>query len=166
MTPEQWGRLTPPQQAAFIAQYGPPPFRFHRAPPVPQPQPRRGPSAAMLWLAGGMVLAIVVSFIGVVALARTRTITTTGSLMLNGAYGAGSKMATGAYPCVGTNGYDDIAQGTSVTMYDDAGKIVATSALDEGKALGDTGSCVFSMKIAGIPDGASSTRSRCRTEGR
>ena len=41
-----------------------------------------------------------------------------------------------------------------MTVYDDAGKIVATSALGEGKALGDTGSCVFSMQIDGIPDGS------------
>ncbi len=38
MTPEQWTRLTPQQQAAHIAQYGPPPANWGAAPTPPQQQ--------------------------------------------------------------------------------------------------------------------------------
>jgi hypothetical protein len=60
MTPEEWGRLTPPQQSAFIAQHGPPPAHFTSpyqtavAPPLPPaPAPRK--SRKGLWIGLGVV---------------------------------------------------------------------------------------------------------------
>lgn len=54
--------------------------------------------------------------------------------------------------CVGYGGYDDIATGASVTVYDSAGKVVASGALGTGKSKG--GSCVFPVSVPGVPEGS------------
>lgn len=54
--------------------------------------------------------------------------------------------------CTGYSGYDDIREGASVTVYDSAGKVVATGALETGKP--SDGACVFTAKVPGVPDGS------------
>lgn len=75
----------------------------------------------------------------------------TGSLTLRDAFGQGSDMGRGEYPCVGTNGYDDIAEGAPVTVYDAAGAIVATGRLGESEALDAAESCLFPFTVAEVP---------------
>jgi hypothetical protein len=62
-----------------------------------------------------------------------------------------------ATACQGDGGYDDIAQGASVTVYDAAGTVVATGSLGEGKRAtpGDTTtSCVFPVTVLKVPGGS------------
>lgn len=55
-------------------------------------------------------------------------------------------------PCAGTGGYSDIGSGTSVTVYDAAGQVIATGALQEGKRVGLY--CEFGVFVGGVPEGA------------
>lgn len=54
--------------------------------------------------------------------------------------------------CTGYSGYDDIARGASVTVYDSAGQVVATGALGTGKPK--SAACVFPVSVAGVPGGS------------
>ncbi|MFF2518983.1 hypothetical protein [Streptomyces sp. NPDC058086] len=53
--------------------------------------------------------------------------------------------------CEGTGGYDDIAEGTSVTVYDAAGAVIATGSL--GTSSYDAPTCTFDVFIDGVPGG-------------
>ncbi|MFE9949307.1 hypothetical protein ACFYRJ_17450 [Streptomyces sp. NPDC005531] len=53
--------------------------------------------------------------------------------------------------CRGTRGYDDIAEGTSVTVYDAAGKVAATGSL--GKSSYTLGICEFKVTVDDVPKG-------------
>ncbi|MFJ1804316.1 hypothetical protein [Streptomyces sp. NPDC088180] len=53
--------------------------------------------------------------------------------------------------CIGTGGYDDIAEGTSVTVYDGTGKVAATGNL--GKSKYAAGACAFGVSIPDVPKG-------------
>ncbi|MBK3584285.1 hypothetical protein JHN49_11305 [Streptomyces sp. MBT57] len=53
--------------------------------------------------------------------------------------------------CYGTDGYDDIEEGTSVTVYDGAGDITATGILGTSTYAG--GLCVFDIAIDNVPTG-------------
>lgn len=76
-------------------------------------------------------------FVGV----TSGTITLTGSMTLFDtdlqSYGEG---------CSGTGGYSDIAEGASVTIYDDSGKIVGTGRLNHSSTVG-TGGCQFDFAV-------------------
>lgn len=54
--------------------------------------------------------------------------------------------------CTGYSGYEDIAEGASVTVYDSAGKVVATGALGVGKP--DSAACVFPVRVPDVPGGS------------
>lgn len=54
--------------------------------------------------------------------------------------------------CTGYSGYDDIAKGAGVTVYDSAGKVVATGSLGTGKPK--SAACVFPVSVAGVPEGS------------
>lgn len=50
------------------------------------------------------------------------------------------------------SGYDDIAEGTSVTVYGAKGDVVATGELGDSEYV-DTGSCVFDVAVPDVPKG-------------
>ena len=54
--------------------------------------------------------------------------------------------------CTGYSGYDDITEGAGVTVYDSAGKVVATGALGTGKPV--SGACSFPVTVSGVPEGS------------
>ncbi len=54
--------------------------------------------------------------------------------------------------CTGFSGYEDIAAGASVTVYDSSGKVVATGALGTGKP--DSAACVFPVRVPEVPGGS------------
>lgn len=54
--------------------------------------------------------------------------------------------------CTGYSGYEDIAAGASVTVYDSAGKVVATGALGTGKPK--SAACVFPVRVPEVPGGS------------
>ncbi|MEO3978992.1 hypothetical protein [Streptomyces sp. CAU 1734] len=53
--------------------------------------------------------------------------------------------------CRGTGGYDDIAAGTSVTVYDAAGGVAATGSLGESEY--SIGACAFIVTVKDVPKG-------------
>ncbi|MFF2536946.1 hypothetical protein [Streptomyces cyaneofuscatus] len=53
--------------------------------------------------------------------------------------------------CAGTGGYDDIAEGASVTVYNGAGEIAATGSL--GTATYAAGICLFDVSVDNVPKG-------------
>jgi hypothetical protein len=53
--------------------------------------------------------------------------------------------------CAGTGGYDDIHQGTSVTVYDDATKIIGTGNLGDSTNSAD-GGCTWYFQVE-VPSG-------------
>ncbi|MEU1088937.1 hypothetical protein ABZ401_19240 [Streptomyces sp. NPDC005892] len=53
--------------------------------------------------------------------------------------------------CQGIGGYDDIAEGTSVTVYDAAGGVAATGNLSEPEYM--SGSCLFTVAVPDVPKG-------------
>ncbi|MFF0199896.1 hypothetical protein [Streptomyces sp. NPDC005017] len=57
----------------------------------------------------------------------------------------------GAGGCRGEGGYDDIFEGTAVTVYDAAGTVVATGHL--GESMPEGGACRFDVSVADVPTG-------------
>lgn len=51
--------------------------------------------------------------------------------------------------CTGTSGYDDLAGGTSITVYNNNGKVISVGQLDDGHEI--DGSCLFTWSISGVP---------------
>jgi hypothetical protein len=59
----------------------------------------------------------------------------------------------GTYPgadCAGTGGYDDIREGTGVTLRDRQSSVIAIATLGAGEGLG--GSCRFVFTFPGVPE--------------
>jgi hypothetical protein len=52
--------------------------------------------------------------------------------------------------CLGTGGYADIHAGASVTVRDEASKVIGTSSLGSGKPVDRT--CVYEFEVSGLPD--------------
>lgn len=59
----------------------------------------------------------------------------------------------GALGCEGTGGYDDIGLGTSVTVYDAAGTVIAASELVLSDFDSAARSCSFDISVDNVPDG-------------
>lgn len=58
--------------------------------------------------------------------------------------------------CAGIGGYDDIAKGAAVTVYDAGGKVVAAGALGAGHyadPVAYSGDCLFSLVVPDVPKG-------------
>ncbi|MFF2662868.1 hypothetical protein ACFVUH_36630 [Kitasatospora sp. NPDC058032] len=60
--------------------------------------------------------------------------------------------AATAAECGGQGGYDDIGQGTPVTVFNENGKVLAKGALGAGKGKGLDG-CVFTLRVEEVPIG-------------
>ncbi|MFE2110004.1 hypothetical protein ACFXAF_29650 [Kitasatospora sp. NPDC059463] len=71
---------------------------------------------------------------------------------LDGQMTLGSNARDTAAGCVGRGGYDDIARGASVTVFDEDGTVLATGSLGTGRSKGTTG-CVFPIEVIGVPVG-------------
>lgn len=85
--------------------------------------------------------------------AKTESFTMTGELDLVGGH---SPVPPENTDCAGAGGYDDIAEGAAVTVYDAGGKVVAQGALGVGRyadPVAFTGACVFSFTAPGVPKG-------------
>ncbi|MEU9190839.1 hypothetical protein AB0D14_41355 [Streptomyces sp. NPDC048484] len=54
--------------------------------------------------------------------------------------------------CQGGDGYDDIFEGTAVTVYDGAGTVIATGHLGESTLESD-GTCTFEVSVGDVPAG-------------
>jgi hypothetical protein len=56
------------------------------------------------------------------------------------------------YACAGQGGYSDIGPGTTVTVTDDSGKLVAKGAIDSSYSA--SGACMLTFKVFDVPGGA------------
>jgi hypothetical protein len=92
----------------------------------------------------GVFAALVVAAVAVLVL-HTETFDVSGSMTL---FDDDSADSTGF--CSGTGGYDDIAAGTEVVVYDNAGAMLATGVLDSGFADVE-GMCTFEFTVADVP---------------
>ncbi|MFG2696463.1 hypothetical protein [Kitasatospora sp. NPDC048407] len=63
----------------------------------------------------------------------------------------GSNAATEDGSCAGLRGYDDISEGTAVTVYDATGQVVAVGALADAKRVGTT--CKLHVLVPMVPTG-------------
>ncbi|MFF3845654.1 hypothetical protein [Streptomyces sp. NPDC002328] len=60
-------------------------------------------------------------------------------------------VSNGLGGCKGSGGYDDIAEGTAVTVYDAAGTVIATGEL--GDSTLNSGTCAFGVAVDNVPKG-------------
>ncbi|WP_233288996.1 hypothetical protein [Kitasatospora sp. MBT63] len=63
---------------------------------------------------------------------------------------SGSNRPVGSDGCAGRSGYDDILEGTSVTVYDASGKVVAEGELGGGIRKGTA--CEFPVHVGHVPE--------------
>jgi hypothetical protein len=96
---------------------------------------------------GGAVVGLVVGLSG--GSSAPSTFTLRGSMTLTGDH---TPSGPTYEECTGAGGFDDIAKGASVTVYDAGGKVVATGALGTGKPNG--GACVFPVFVPAVPGGS------------
>ncbi|MBL3664503.1 hypothetical protein JL475_00385 [Streptomyces sp. M2CJ-2] len=54
--------------------------------------------------------------------------------------------------CEGSGGYDDISEGTSVTVYGASGDVIATGRLGDSETIG-YGTCTFDVAVPDVPKG-------------
>ncbi|MEU4097917.1 hypothetical protein [Streptomyces sp. NPDC026673] len=76
------------------------------------------------------------------------TFTLTGTMTLTG----DTVLADDGVRCVGSSGYDDIREGTGITVYDSAGRVIATGNLGAGD--NSSLSCKFPVSVPGVPKGS------------
>lgn len=62
-------------------------------------------------------------------------------------------ISDGTDGCEGSGGYDDISLGTSVTVYDAAGAVIATSFLLLSEYDEAAGTCTFDVSVDDVPGG-------------
>lgn len=62
-------------------------------------------------------------------------------------------ISDGTGGCEGTGGYEDISLGTSVTVYDAAGAVIATDMLVLSEYDAAAGTCTFDVSVADVPTG-------------
>lgn len=55
--------------------------------------------------------------------------------------------------CTGYKGYDDISEGTAVTVYDTSGNLIAQGTLGAGNSDDASGTCEFDVRVPDVPKG-------------
>lgn len=90
---------------------------------------------------------------GVVALrSNAGTFTASGSLTLTDSSAVDPSIVMTGGVCQGGGGYDDLHQGTQVTVTDQTGAIVGVGQLAAGSAISSS-SCQFLFTVAAVPAG-------------
>lgn len=120
-------------------------------PPVPPPPPRRN-------LVPVLAIALAVAVVAVVVLLVVVLTSDDGdgagdSFTLSGTFTLtdGASEDAGLGECEGTGGYDDIREGTQVTVYSSAGEVLGTGALGSSTYLYPV--CEFALTVDGVPAG-------------
>lgn len=117
------------------------------------PPKRRGP--LLPWAIAGVAVLVAIAAV-IWGVTRGGSGTTGGKFAVHGTLKlVGDHLAIGGQPCFGTSGYDDIAVGASVVIYDAAGKQLVIGALGGGTSNqpGSLGVCTFTFDISGVPAG-------------
>ncbi|WP_234307045.1 MULTISPECIES: hypothetical protein [Streptomyces] len=134
----------------------PPPAEPPAAPEAP-PMPAEPPAAAPKKRPSPLLAGILGLAVGAGAVGATWAITANqeppapATFTLTGAFALTEGATRDGDGCIGTEGYDDIAEGTSVTVYDGAGKVAATGNL--GKSKYAAGACAFEVSVPDVPKG-------------
>lgn len=121
------------------------------APPAEPPTsaPKKRPSPL---LAGILGLAVGAGVVGGAWAYTSRTPAEPDTFTLTGTFAlTEDAIRTEDENCRGRGGYDDIADGTSVTVYDAAGGVAATGSL--GKSEYAAGACLFTVTVDDVPKG-------------
>ncbi|MDX3329919.1 hypothetical protein PV405_35635 [Streptomyces sp. ME02-6979-3A] len=119
-------------------------------PDSPPTTPKRPPSPILTGLLGLIIGAGIVG--GTWAYTANQTPDAPPTFTLEGSFTlTDGARREGEDNCRGTGGYDDIAEGTSVTVYDAAGGIAATGQL--GKSVYTAGLCLFLVTVEDVPKG-------------
>lgn len=118
-------------------------------PPVPPPPKRRNVVPVLAIALALMVAAVVVLLVIVLNTddGDGDSFTLSGTFTLTD--GATQYASQGA--CEGTGGYDDIREGTQVTVYSSAGEVLGTGYLDSSTYLDPV--CEFELTVDGVPTG-------------
>lgn len=121
----------------------------------------RGAASRKRWLSGPVlgfaaaVLLLVVGvgvYFGVNALTKDKPFVVTGTLQLNGASSITTSSLPMGFACAGIRGYGDIGPGSSVTIKNESGTLLAKGAIDSSR--GDDTSCILAFKVFDVPAGA------------
>jgi hypothetical protein len=127
-------------------------------PPAAPPSPENAPTSGRRWahplvtgVAGLVIGAAGVGLawgLSVGATSAVKTFTLKGTLTLTG-----DNVPSGdaSQDCTGYEGYDDIGAGAAVTVYDNAGKVIAQGALGVGRP--HDAACMFHVAVPGVPSG-------------
>ncbi|MGW7529676.1 hypothetical protein [Streptomyces sp. NPDC054783] len=127
-------------------------------PPATPPLSEKAPASGRRWahpvVTGIAGLVVGAAGVGLVwglsagATSAVKTSTLKGALTLTG-----DNVPSGdtSEDCTGYEGYDDIGAGAAVTVYDNAGKVIAQGALGVGKP--HDAACVFHVAVPGVPNG-------------
>ncbi|WP_420031357.1 hypothetical protein ACN2WE_00040 [Streptomyces sp. cg28] len=127
-------------------------------PPMPTgpPPPASGRRRRNLLVTGALGILLGAGIVGAIwagmsagGPSEPRTFTLTGTFQL---VDGESVASDGTGGCEGAFGYDDIAEGTSVTVYGADGDVIATGQL--GQSQGSAGTpCTFQISIDSVPEG-------------
>ncbi|MGW6273676.1 hypothetical protein [Streptomyces sp. NPDC055060] len=117
-------------------------------PPTPAPSRSRSPLAALL--TGLAVGAGVVG--GAWVITANQSPDKPAAFTLEGTFTLNEDAVDIDGDCAGTGGYDDIAEGTSVTVYGASGDVIATGRLGESKP-GSYGTCTYAVAVDDVPKG-------------
>lgn len=112
-------------------------------------------------VAVGLIAAITIILIGRDSDAdEPSTFTMTGTLTLATTAGTLDLQDDGSWVCRGDDGYDDIAEGTQVTVYDAAGAVLAAGTLgvgdpqiDNSQSDGGDSPCALPITVHDVPGG-------------
>ena len=126
--------------------FGPPPLP-PTAPPVIMVPKKTVFAAALLGLAAG---AAIVG--GAWTLTANQGPDKPATFTLKGEFTLLEDAVTRDGGCAGTGGYDDIAEGTSVTVYGAKGDVIATGNLGSSKSIA-YGTCTYKVAVDGVPKG-------------
>jgi len=131
----------------------------------PTPAPSKRPTA--LLVAIGIIVALVVSLAVTIFVLIQKDTPTTGEAAVTPSATTAATFIGGGYlelagtfvpagdgeSCRGSGGYSDIAAGSSVTITDSSGKVVALGQLEDGRP-GLPGTCALHFRVEGIPRGS------------
>ncbi|MEU5894472.1 hypothetical protein ABZ835_48080 [Streptomyces sp. NPDC047461] len=126
----------------------PPPTEPPAVPPAPARRPLRPITAGLIGLAAGAAL------VGSIWAITATSGSTPDTFTMEGNFALTEKAASdGDGGCEGSydSGYDDISEGTSVTVYGAAGDVIATGELGNSELHGS--GCIFDIAIDDVPKG-------------
>lgn len=119
------------------------------------PQPAIPPATrtGLRPLTAGLVgLAVGAGIIGGIWAITANSTTSPATFTLTGTFSLTENALTLGDNCEGTGGYDDIREGTSVTVYGANGDVIATGELGDSTKVG-YGACDFAIAVPDVPKG-------------